>query len=82
MIAIDDLARAAAAAFEWARAQPGVREVEVLRLMEAGLSNAEIAQALVIALSTVKRHVHNIYGKLAVGSRTAAVARARAFDLL
>ena len=59
-----------------------LREVEVLRLMEAGLSNAEIAQALVIALSTVKRHVHNIYGKLAVGSRTAAVARARAFDLL
>jgi LuxR family maltose regulon positive regulatory protein len=58
------------------------RELEVLGLMAAGLSNAEIAQTLVIALSTVKRHVHNICGKLDAHSRTAALARARAFGLL
>ncbi|NIN98434.1 MAG: hypothetical protein GTN93_25250, partial [Anaerolineae bacterium] len=45
------------------------RELDVLRLIAAGLSNQEIADRLVIALSTVKTHVHNIYGKLAVSNR-------------
>jgi LuxR family maltose regulon positive regulatory protein len=54
----------------------------VLRLMMAGKSNAEIAQALVIALSTVKTHTNNIYGKLGVARRTAAIARARELHLL
>jgi LuxR family maltose regulon positive regulatory protein len=58
------------------------RELEVLRLMMAGKSNAEIAQALVIALSTVKTHTNNIYGKLGVTRRTAAIARARDLRLL
>jgi LuxR family maltose regulon positive regulatory protein len=58
------------------------RELEVLRLMMAGKSNAEIAQALVIALSTVKTHTNNIYGKLGVARRTAAIARARDLHLL
>ena len=58
------------------------REREVLRLIADGLSNAEIADRLVIAQGTVKRHVNNIYGKLGVQSRTQAVARSRELGLL
>ena len=58
------------------------RELEVLRWVAAGYSNQEIAEELVIAVSTVKKHIHNIYGKLEVGSRTQAVARARELALL
>jgi LuxR family transcriptional regulator, maltose regulon positive regulatory protein len=46
------------------------RELEVLRLIAAGLSNREIADRLVISLSTVKGHTANIYSKLGVNSRT------------
>jgi len=58
------------------------RELEVLRLIADGLSNAEIADKLVIAQGTVKRHINNIYGKLGVQSRTQAVARGRELNLL
>jgi LuxR family maltose regulon positive regulatory protein len=58
------------------------RELEVLRLITEGLSNREIAQRLFLALSTVKGHNRNIYGKLEVGRRTEAVARARELGLL
>ncbi len=58
------------------------RELEVLRLIVAGLSNPEIAEELFIAVSTVKSHVNNIYGKLAVGSRTQATARAQTLGLV
>jgi LuxR family maltose regulon positive regulatory protein len=58
------------------------RELEVLRLVVAGLPNPEIAQELIIAVSTVKSHVNHIYGKLGVESRTQAVARARELGLL
>jgi LuxR family transcriptional regulator, maltose regulon positive regulatory protein len=58
------------------------REVELLRLLVAGLSNAEIAEKLVIAVSTVKSHVNHIYGKLGVGSRTQAVIKAQELHLL
>jgi LuxR family maltose regulon positive regulatory protein len=58
------------------------RETEVLQLMAAGLSNREIAEALIVAVGTVKAHLHHIYGKLAVRSRTEAAARARELDLL
>ena len=51
------------------------RELEVLRLIAAGMRNQEIADELVISLSTVKRHIANIYGKLGVDHRTEAVAR-------
>ena len=58
------------------------RELEVLRLVAAGLSNQEIAKKLVIALSTVKTHINSIYGKLSAQNRTQAVARAREAGLL
>jgi len=58
------------------------RELEVLHLIAIGDSNYEIAEQLVVAVSTVKRHVSNIFSKLAVTSRTQAVARAREFGML
>ena len=58
------------------------REVEVLQLMAAGLSNQEMCERLFLALSTVKGHNRNIFGKLQVQRRTEAVARARALGLL
>jgi LuxR family transcriptional regulator, maltose regulon positive regulatory protein len=58
------------------------REQEVLRLIAAGRSNAEIAQTLVVAVSTIKTHINRIFGKLGATSRTQAVARARELHLL
>jgi ATP/maltotriose-dependent transcriptional regulator MalT len=58
------------------------REREVLVLLADGLSNAEIAGALFVALGTVKTHVHNICAKLGAPSRGRAVARARELGLL
>lgn len=48
------------------------RELEVLRLIDGGLSNKQIARQLRIELPTVKNHVHNILAKLEVSSRTEA----------
>jgi LuxR family maltose regulon positive regulatory protein len=58
------------------------RELEVLQLLARGASNQEIAQELVIVVDTVKRHVSQIFSKLAVKNRVQAVRRAREFDLL
>jgi LuxR family maltose regulon positive regulatory protein len=58
------------------------RELEVLHLLAAGLSNREIAQTLFIVVGTVKNHLKNIYRKLDVHNRTDAVARARDLGLL
>jgi LuxR family maltose regulon positive regulatory protein len=58
------------------------RELAVLQLIAEGLSNQEIADKLIVAVSTVKTHINNIYGKLGVGSRTQALARARELKLL
>jgi two-component system, NarL family, response regulator LiaR len=52
------------------------REREVLKLMVDGLNNAEIAERLVISLSTVKYHISNIFGKLGVENRVSAVSLA------
>jgi LuxR family maltose regulon positive regulatory protein len=54
------------------------RELEILRLIVEGLRNQEIADQLVISLSTVKRHIANAYGKLGVDHRTEAIVRLRA----
>lgn len=50
------------------------REIEVLKLIEAGLSNQEIAAKLFLSVATVKRHISNIYAKLDVKTRTQAVS--------
>jgi NarL family two-component system response regulator LiaR len=52
------------------------REQEVLSLVAQGMTNPQIAEQLVISTSTVQFHVHNILGKLGVGTRTEAVAMA------
>jgi len=58
------------------------RELEVLHLMAAGLSNQEMCERLFLALSSVKGHNRTIFGKLQVQRRTEAVARARELGLL
>lgn len=58
------------------------RELEVLRFVATGLSDRQVAEALIVAIGTVKRHLNNIYGKLGVHSRTQALARARDLGLL
>jgi LuxR family maltose regulon positive regulatory protein len=58
------------------------REIEVLALIARGATNREIADELVIALTTAKKHVSNILGKLAVSNRTEAAARGRELNLI
>lgn len=58
------------------------RELKILRQLDSGLGNREIADALFISEGTLKWHLHNIYGKLAARSRAAALARARGLGLL
>lgn len=58
------------------------REIEVLKLLAAGLSNAEIAQKLYLSPNTLKAHTQNIYGKLDVHSRVQAVNRARELKII
>ncbi|MES2262640.1 MAG: LuxR C-terminal-related transcriptional regulator [Pseudomonadota bacterium] len=61
---------------------PTARELELLRLIEAGLSNQEIADRLSLSVATVKWHLYNLYSKLGVKNRAAALARARTLKLL
>jgi len=49
------------------------REIEVLHLVARGLTNKDIAQTLFLSIQTVKTHLHHIFGKLGVRSRTEAV---------
>ena len=58
------------------------REQDVLELLAAGLSNAEIAARLIVTVGTVKTHIKGIYSKLGVHSRTQAIVRAREIGLL
>src|SRR6202044_1476709 len=52
------------------------RQTDLLRLLAAGCTNAQIARRLGISEGTVRTHLENIYGRLGVSSRTAAVIRA------
>jgi LuxR family maltose regulon positive regulatory protein len=58
------------------------RELEILRLLATDLSGPEVARHLVVSLSTVRTHTRNIYAKLGVNTRRAAVRRASDLDLL
>ncbi|HZS46440.1 MAG TPA: LuxR C-terminal-related transcriptional regulator, partial [Blastocatellia bacterium] len=58
------------------------RELEIIHLISAGHSNQEIADKLFVALSTIKWHINNIYGKLQVTSRTQVIVRTRQLGLL
>jgi DNA-binding NarL/FixJ family response regulator len=59
-----------------------LREVDILRLVAGGLSDAQIAERLFLSAHTVHRHVANIRTKLGVSSRAAAVAQATRHGLL
>lgn len=58
------------------------RELEVLRLLAAGMSSSEIAGHFVVSINTVKTQLKSIYGKLDAHSRSEALARARGLGLL
>jgi LuxR family maltose regulon positive regulatory protein len=58
------------------------REIEILKLIAGGLSNRQIAEILFISLGTAKVHVHNLFEKLNVKSRTQVIARARKLKLI
>jgi LuxR family maltose regulon positive regulatory protein len=58
------------------------RELEVLRLLRTDLNGPEIARELIVSLSTVRTHTQNIFAKLGVNNRRAAVRRAEELDLL
>lgn len=62
--------------------QLSLREVEVLSLIDQGLTNQQIADKLSVAASTVKTHINNIYGKLGVKTRVQAINRARELNLI
>jgi LuxR family maltose regulon positive regulatory protein len=61
---------------------PSERELDILRLIATGRTNQEIADMLVIAVSTVKSHINSLYGKLGTNRRTQAIAIARDMGLL
>jgi LuxR family transcriptional regulator, maltose regulon positive regulatory protein len=58
------------------------RELSILKRLETGLSNKEIAESIFVSEGTLKWHLHNVYGKLNVKNRTRAMARARALGIL
>ncbi|GLR66873.1 GerE family transcriptional regulator [Acidocella aquatica] len=58
------------------------REIEMLIILEAGPSNQQIADQLRVSVQTVKWHLYNLYAKLGVKNRAAALAKARSLKLL
>jgi|GEM_PF-499829 len=58
------------------------REREILRFVAAGLSNRDIAQAVHLSEATIKWHLHNLFAKLGVRSRTQAVLKGKSLGLL
>ncbi|GAB4525626.1 MAG: LuxR C-terminal-related transcriptional regulator [Anaerolineae bacterium] len=76
-----------AASPQYALAQPLIdplseRELDVLRMLKTDLTGPEIARQLVVSLSTMRTHTRNIYSKLGVNNRRAAVRRAEELTLL
>ena len=57
------------------------RELEVLKLLRSELSGPEIAEQLIVSLNTLRTHTKNIYNKLGVNNRRAAVRRAEELNL-
>ena len=57
------------------------RELEVLRLLGTDLTGPEMAREFVVSLNTLRTHTKNIYSKLGVNNRRAAVRRAEELDL-
>lgn len=58
------------------------REVEVIRLLSAGLTNQEIGDKLFVALGTIKKHTNSIYTKLNVANRTQAIQKAKELKII
>jgi LuxR family transcriptional regulator, maltose regulon positive regulatory protein len=58
------------------------REVSILKRLESGLSNKEIAEAIFVSEGTLKWHLHNVYSKLNVKNRSGATTRARTLGIL
>jgi len=58
------------------------RESQILKRLQSGLSNREIAEAIFVSEGTLKWHLHNIYGKLAVKNRSGALTRAHELGLI
>ena len=64
------------------RMEPTDREVDVLRLLEAGLSKQEIANELFLSFNTIHSHTKSLYAKLDASSRDEAIERARERGIL
>jgi LuxR family maltose regulon positive regulatory protein len=62
--------------------QLSARELDVLGLLATDLTGPEIARHLVVSLNTVRTHTKNVYMKLGVNTRMAAVRRARELELI
>ncbi len=77
-----DLARRAARSLGTTAQKLSDREIDVLALVDRGLSNRQIAAELHISEATVKTHLVHIYTKLGVDNRTSAVARGRGLGLI
>jgi len=58
------------------------RELSILKRLESGLSNKEIAEAIFVSEGTLKWHLHNVYGKLDVKNRFGAISRAKDLGIL
>jgi LuxR family transcriptional regulator, maltose regulon positive regulatory protein len=58
------------------------RELSILKRLETGLSNKEIAEAIFVSEGTLKWHLHNVYSKLKVKNRTGAMVQGRALGIL
>ena len=56
------------------------RELEVLELVAAGLTNAAIAERMCLSIRTVERHISNVYAKLRVSGKAARAAAAASYS--